>query len=137
LPRRLIESCVELAVRQKAISQLKNDEALMDTDNDNQFAWMDMNGRDGCAQGNLLGVQQQAVLEDMMLRVFEELQDIKNMLLTSGTSQVLPRTLSRTESRRLHIPRNASGGIDRTSRFVDEVACEVQGAHCVLRRLRD
>jgi len=136
LPHRLIESCVELAVRQKAISQLKMDEELLDTDPSSRYTWFDMGSRERGSEGNLFGVQQQAVLEDMMLRVFEELQDLKNLVQMSGkaTPLPLPRTLSRKESRRLNLPRS-SGNDNRTSRL-DDFECEVQGAHCVLRKLR-
>lgn len=110
----------------------------MDTDSATRLSWLDMR-EDGSPQsGNLCGFKQQAVLEDMMLRVFEELQELKNLVQTScgtaGTSAMaLPRTLSRKESRRLHLPR---GSGDRSSRLEDAV-CEVQGAQCMFRRLKD
>lgn len=146
LPRRLIEMCVELAVRQRAINQLRMDEALMDTDSATRFSWLDVREESGGGGGggqssNLYGFKQQAVLEDMMLRVYEELQDLKNLVQTSCgaatlVTAALPRTLSRKESRRLNLPRSSGATENRASRLEDAV-CEVQGAHCMFRRFRD
>jgi len=131
-------------VRQRAINQLRMDEAMMDTDSATRFSWLDMREDVGGAQagGNLFGFKQQAVLEDMMLRVFEELQDLKNLVQTSCgpasamTVAALPRTLSRKESRRLHLPRR-SGNLDSRASRIEDAVCEVQGAHCMFRKFRD
>ncbi|XP_065349155.1 transient receptor potential channel pyrexia-like isoform X2 [Cloeon dipterum] len=137
LPRRLIEACVELAVRQRAISQLKTDEEMMSGDRTSRYSWLD--SRPGGSQTDLFGVQQQAAMEDMMLRLFEELQDVKNMIQVSSSKPLSwsarGRTLSIKESRRLNQHLNVNGN-ERTSKLED-VVCEVQGAHCVLQRLKE
>jgi hypothetical protein len=131
---------VELAVRQRAINQLRMDEAMMETESATRFSWLDVHEEQ--AAGNLHGFKQQAVLEDMLLRVFEELQDLKNLVQTScstasalAAAAALPRKLSRKESRRLNLPRG-SGADSRSSRL-DDAVCEVQGAKCMFRRFRD
>ncbi|XP_059486323.1 transient receptor potential channel pyrexia-like [Neocloeon triangulifer] len=135
LPRRLIEACVELAVRQKAISQLKCDEEIMSTGKESRFVWLD--GSCDGSQSDLFGVQQQATLEDMMMRMYEELQDMKNLIQTSAVRPTFPknRTLSIKESRRLN-PHVRSSANSRASRLED-VVCEVQGAQCMLQRLKE
>ncbi|XP_065349156.1 transient receptor potential channel pyrexia-like [Cloeon dipterum] len=137
LPPKLIEACVELAVRQRAISQLKTDEEMIPGDRTSRYSWLD--SRSGGSQTVLFGVQQQAAVEDMMLRLFEELQDVKNMIQVSSSKPLSwsarGRTLSIKESRRLNQHLNVNGN-ERTSNLED-VVCEVQGAYCVLQRLKE
>lgn len=140
LPHRLLEACVELAVRRRAMSVLKsnNEELWCDFTNAGQrLSWYvdQSDGLKNTAHNSNANRQTNSAspgIDELLLRVSSDLRMIKEILggpiESAHTSrQASPITM---RSNLLRVPRVSS-----QHNSIMDVVSELQGAHCMLRRL--